>query len=447
WNFINCFNCFFPSSGIFTVNSSLEYQEILGFGGAITDSVGVLLKTLPEEAQDQIISQYFSETGLNYAFIRIPIAGCDYSTRLYTYDDNGVGQSLENFQLAPEDYDLKIPYIKRAQSMTSKPIKIVAAPWMAPERMTECRYPLLCIDLFRKLKSEYYGTYAEYMIRFLDAYKEEGLDIWGLSTQNEPEDGLIGILAPVNLGWTPWEQGEWISQHLGPQLNASKHRDVKIIIYDDQRPLITIWTAIVMSYAEEYISGIGVHSYLDIFPGALVSLAHKQFPDLFILSTEFSITRLITFLGPTVRLGGWDNLEHYVADILENLNHDVNGWIDWNILLNEEGGPTAYETSGIDSPIIVNDTGREYYKQPMWYGLAHISRFVPPGSRRVDLKGPMFTYNVFTSAFVTPQKRLVLIMLNRRSSSFEANINVGSGNYINLKMSPNSVHTIICNRF
>ena len=97
---------------------------------------------------------------------------------------------------------------------------------------------------------------------------------------------------------------------------------------------------------------------------------------------------------------------------LQNFNNHVNGWIDWNIVLDDEGGPSFSNTS-VDSPIIVSNDGQEYYKQPMWYGIGHISRFVPPGSKRVDLQGPLIPFNVDSAAFETPENRVVIVMLNK----------------------------------
>ncbi|PSN49705.1 hypothetical protein C0J52_05333 [Blattella germanica] len=368
--------------------------EVFGFGGALTDTVGMLLSQLKEETQDQLLRQYFSDEGLNYTFLRIPIAASDFSTHWYTYDDFGEGHSLSNFSLCEEDFKYKIPYIRKMENISSTRLKIIAVPWIAPRRMLEPRY-FEFYTMTMRLKDEYYPTYAEYIMKFLNSYKKEGISIWGLTPQNEPKNGLYGGLYPVNLGWTPWEQGEWIRNNLGPMLHCNGFDDIKIIIYDGQRDIITLWTSIVSHH----------------------------------------------FISKPVRIGRWENLELYINSIADIMNNWGSGWLDWNLVLDETGGP-SFMKNWLDSPIIINVTADEFYKQPTWYGIAHYSHFVPPGSRRIDLK-EWFANGITGSAFVTPEDRIVIVLLNRRDSTYEAIINVGKEEQIKIIMTPRSLHTII----
>ncbi|XP_023235434.1 putative glucosylceramidase 4 [Centruroides sculpturatus] len=143
-----------------SIDRTKRYQEILGFGGAFTDAAGINILSLPEQLQDQILRGYYSSDGLDYTFGRVPIASCDFSTHVYSYDDVPGDANLTHFSLTEEDSKLKIPLIHRAQKMQSKSIKLFASPWSAPGWMKSSRKmggPGI-------LKEEYYQTWAEYFV-------------------------------------------------------------------------------------------------------------------------------------------------------------------------------------------------------------------------------------------------------------------------------------------
>ncbi|XKL59759.1 hypothetical protein PGB90_000775 [Kerria lacca] len=391
------------------INENITYQEIIGFGGAFTDSAGINILSLSKSSQEFLLKSYFSKEGIEYNLGRVPIGGTDFSTRGYTYSDDNSDATLKGFKLTIEDFKYKIPLIKRAQECSKHSIKLTASCWSPPKWMKTNKE----LTGFGILREEYYKAYADYHIKFLDAYKKEGIDFWCITTGNEPTNGLLVVNKLNALGWTPISQRKWIGEFLGPAMHSA-YRDTCILTGDDQRYIFPWWLKMIMldKKAAQYINGSAVHWYWDfIIPPVLLRQTHEKFPNLFILNTESSYGDKPWDLFK-VALGSWKRAEDYANDIIQSINNWVTGWIDWNLALNEEGGPN-WINNYVDSPIIVNNTADEFYKQPMFYALGHFSKFISPGSLRIE--SSVSPANVVETLFLRrPDKSLIIIILNRK---------------------------------
>ncbi|XP_023312733.1 putative glucosylceramidase 3, partial [Anoplophora glabripennis] len=182
-----------------TVDPDTKHQNIIGFGGAFTDSTGINIKGLPEEAQKNLIESYFGSSGIAYNLCRVPIGGTDFSTRGYSYDDVEGDDTLEHFALQQDDLDYKIPFILQAKALRNDNIKLFASPWSAPTWMkTNNDWSGM-----GRLKDEYYQLWADYIMRFYEEYDKNNISFWGMTTQNEPSAGFA-ISTKVNcMGWSP----------------------------------------------------------------------------------------------------------------------------------------------------------------------------------------------------------------------------------------------------
>ena len=263
------------------------------------------------------------------------------------------------------------------------PLKMFASPWTAPAWMKSNN------NLIGEgyLLPEYYQAWANYFVKFLKSYEAEGVPFWGLTAQNEPVDGKIPDFTFNCMGWNSTTQREWIVNNLGPTLEKEGFSDIKLMILDDQRPLAPKWAREVFAdeRAMKYVSGIGVHWYAD--DGGLafaLDQCHDEFPDKFILYTE-ACNGDRPWDTEKVMLGDWNRGERYLHNIIENLNHWAVGWTDWNLALDMQGGPN-WALNYVDAPIIVDPENGKFYKQPMYYALGHISRFLVPGSIRIGLQ-------------------------------------------------------------
>ncbi|KAH8024278.1 hypothetical protein HPB51_022397 [Rhipicephalus microplus] len=366
---------------VIRVTPNVTYQEIIGFGGSFTDAAGSNLLRLREPLRTRLLEAYYSEEGLNYNLGRVPIASCDFSMRVYSYDDVSDDFELANFSLGPEDINLKIPFIQQAHEMNkTDPLWLIASPWSAPAWMKTNSHMSGRGTLRGSPNGTYYKTWAQYFIKFLDAYKDHNVSFWGLTPQNEPTSGFVPFYPFQTMGFTAASQRDFIKFDLGPALETAGYGadKVKLLILDDQRAFLPYWANVVLADAEaaKYVSGIAFHWYWNHIRGAhVLTQTHKRHPDKFLLATE-ACEGSSSLSKNRVILGSWKRAESYALDIIQDLHHWTTGWIDWNLALDTMGGPN-WAHNYVDAPIIVNVTSKEFYQQPMYYALAHFSKFLP----------------------------------------------------------------------
>ncbi|XP_025268402.1 glucosylceramidase [Camponotus floridanus] len=391
--------------GKITVNQTDMYQKIFGFGGAMTDSAAINILNLTHNTSDNLLKSYFGPHGINYNFIRMPMGGTDFSTRPYTYAMIENDVLLSDFDLQPEDYNYKIPLTKRAQELKENEIKLLTVPWTASPWM-KTKYSWTSNA---KLRPEYRQLWANYFVKYFEAYRNAGLEFWGVSSQNEP----VSYLYAPNINgmvWTAEEERDWIIEYLSPTLKKNGFEHIKIFIMEENRLTLPDWPKKVFKdqRVRDIVSGVTVHFYFDkkVRSHTLTEIK-RNFPEKLIMYTE-ACTGVDKENG--VILGSWIRGEVYAKNIIENMRHWVSSWIDWNIALDMTGGPN-WVNNFVDSPIIVNNKRDEFYKQPMFYALGHFSKYVPPNSKRIgstmgNMKG------IKNVAFSTPDGGVALIILN-----------------------------------
>ncbi|KAJ1364540.1 hypothetical protein KIN20_024663 [Parelaphostrongylus tenuis] len=360
-----------PASVKIVVDARKQFQSIIGFGGAFTDSTGINLYSLSEPTRKKLLEAYFGENGIQYSLARVPIASTDFSTREYSYADEVGDLKMESFSLAEEDYKYKIPYILSAMNLTGGNIRLFASPWSGPGWMKTNGRMAGGGSLKGEVNGEYYRAYATYLMKFFDEYASNGIPFWAMSIQNEPTTGAIPFFGWQTMHFTAETERDFVKVTLGPLLkssNSTKH--LKIMALDDQRLFLPGWADTIYgdSEASKYVDGIGVHWYLDkLMPASVLTRTHNRHPEKFILATE-ACAGAFFVRGPI--LGDWSRAEDYAMDIITDLNNFVAGWTDWNMCLDEKGGPN-WAKNFVDSPIIVNATADEFYKQPMFYAMGH----------------------------------------------------------------------------
>ncbi|KAJ8289990.1 hypothetical protein GJAV_G00007490 [Gymnothorax javanicus] len=422
---------------------SQKYQRIKGFGGAMTDSAAMNILALSPGAQDLLLRQYFSTEGIEYGVVRVPMASCDFSTRQYTYADTPGDYQLDNFTLAPEDTHMKIPLLQRAQAFSSQPLSLLASAWSAPAWLKTNGALIGKGTLKGQPGGKEYKTWAKYYVRFLDEYRKYNLTFWAATTGNEPTAGEMTNYSFQALGFTPETQRDWVSMDLGPALAQSQHQRTQLLILDDQRLLLPHWAKVVLSdiHAARYIHGIGVHWYMDSITPAELSLSttHHLFPEYYLFGTEACAGWKPYDRG--VKLGSWDRAEDYAHDIIEDLNHYVTGWTDWNLALDLDGGPN-WVKNFVDSPIIVDRTQDVFYKQPTFYSMAHFSKFLREGSQRVGVSYSHAS-DLETTAFTRPDRSTVLTVLNRSEKDVQFEVWDPTVGYIPSISPTHSILTLI----
>ncbi|XP_054153718.1 lysosomal acid glucosylceramidase-like [Oppia nitens] len=428
------------------INRNKTLQEIIGFGGAFTDAAAINIFSLKPQLSQRIINDYYSSDGLSYTMGRIPIGGSDFSTHKYTYDDLDKREDLElkKFNLTNEDLKYKIPLVKLALNVSST-IKLFGSPWSAPAWMKTNNDIAGKGSLKGDAGGPYYRSWAQYIVKFLNSYKSNGIEFWGLTVQNEPIDGQIPGFPFNAMGYTAEQERDFIAKDLGPTLKAANYgiNRLKLMIIDDNRSSVNKWANVILndSSSAQFVSGIAFHWYMNAAsPPTELDKTYQQFPNYFILATE-ACEGWSPFETVKVSLGDWGRAETYAYDIITDLQHYTSGWIDWNLALDTTGGPN-WAKNFVDSPVIVNSTANEYYRQPMFYSLAHFTKFLEPLSRRIQTTDTG-TDQLQTIAFVTPNQSVVVIVLNRLNDTIPLTLVDPELGSVETNVPPHSLQTYV----
>ncbi|XP_075148366.1 lysosomal acid glucosylceramidase-like [Haematobia irritans] len=434
------------STSSITIDRNKTYQKIIGFGGALTGSVSFLLENMPSKLQNHIYKSYYHQDGIGFNMLRTTIGGCDFDLEPWAYNETPKDDlQLSNFTQLDERDLLKVKQIRKIKSVGQlENLKIMAAAWSPPPWMKSNS------DWtgYSSLKMKYYETWAEYHMRYLERMHNENITIWAISTGNEPLNGVIGWLFVrfMSLGWTPQSQALYLNNYLGPMLKKSQFKNVLIFGNDDQRYSYPTWLEKMNETIPDslkYLDGFAVHWYWDdIFGPELIDKTMQLFPNKFLLNTESCVgDKPWQAHGP--ELGSWERGEQYIRAFLQDLQHNFNGWIDWNLILNENGGPN-YVNNTVDAPIVVNTKNyQEFYKQPIYYGIGHFSKFIKPDSKRVQAMVTSPQNSVDAVAFHRPDDTMVLIIFNSAPISQDITINDSVRGSTEVNVPARSIHTML----
>jgi len=373
-----------------------KFQPIRGFGGAVTEAAAYTLSRLPENTRHQIISDYYDPTsGHGYVMSRVHIHSCDFSLENYTYVADG-DRSLGSFDMAREERWV-LPVLRRAQLDAGRPLFLLASPWSPPGWMKTNGD----MNGGGSLLPEFRRTWADYVLRYLQSMSSRGAPVAALSVQNEP----AAVQVWDSCIYSAREERDFVRDYLGPALHQSQLADVKLLIWDHNRDLVFERAKDVLSdtAASQYVWGVAHHWYnSEEFDN--LSRVHDAFPEKHLIFTEGC-------QEGGVHLGEWYTGERYGRNIIGDLRNWVEGWIDWNIVLNETGGPN-HVGNYCDAPIIADTrSGEIHYNSSYWY-IGHFSRFVPPGSVRIESVGSGDAANPTHCAFETPSGDIVVVIMN-----------------------------------
>lgn len=381
------------------VDPNRRYQILEGFGGAFTEAMAATFIKMDSDAQSAILKAYFDpEDGIGYTLCRTHINSCDFSLGNYAYDDVAGDVDLKHFTI-DHDRRMLIPLIRAASQVAGQKIKLFASPWSPPAWMKTNGQ----MNLGGKLKPEYRKAWARYYARYVKEYADEGLPIWGLTVQNEPEAAQTWD----SCLYTGEEERDFVRDYLGPTLREEGLSHLRLMIWDHNRDRMYERARVVLDdpQAAQYVWGVAFHWYMaDAFDN--VQRVHDAFPDKALLFSEGCQEG-----GP--HPGDWAVGERYGRSIIHDLNHWTCAWVDWNMVLNETGGPN--HVGNYCSAPIIADTRRcdlgGVLLNPSYYYIGHFSRYCKPGAQRV-LAAP--THDALeTTAFHNPDGEIAVVVMNR----------------------------------
>lgn len=483
-------------------------QTIDGIGSSFTESSAFVLAHLEPEKRKEVMQEIFGENGANFSLTRTHIGACDFCVEgKYSYLDEKGDTTMASFTLNPDKegfkkekylniidtkYDL-LPMIKEAKEIKSnqndKTLKIVASAWTAPWWMKNIE------DWYSKgtpennyqgtggsLKPEYEELYADYIIKYLNEYRKEGIDIWGITPVNEPH-GNNGQWESMH--FSPKSQNEFIKKHLGPKLKNGKNKDVNLLIYDQNRDGLEHWTNVILAdeETEKYIYGTAIHWYestISVYEEELEKV-NTKFPDKAIIHTEGCIDDLgkdapegigdpegfkesgwfkndsfwwnknATDWGYTAPWQSVKPEEHpmytpvhrYARNIIVSIDHWLKGWIDWNIVLDKNGGPN-HVGNFCGAPIMIDTKSKEVYYTPIFYVLSQFSKTIRPGDKAVQTKkvlNDLANDDLHVCATINNDNILSVQLLNTTKKEITYNLKI-KDQYAEIKIDANAVQTV-----
>ena len=497
-----------PEGTVIRIDPDIKKQTIDGIGSSFTESSAFVLAHLDPAERKNVMNMIFGEEGANFSLARTHIGASDFTVQgRYSYLDKAGDTGMISFSLAPDkegfstaeypgikdvSYDL-LPMIREAMEIKSlqkdNELRIVASAWTAPSWMKDIE------DWYIRgtsennyqgtggsLKKQYIETYADYLIRYLDEYRSEGIEIWGLTPVNEPH-GNNGQWE--SMSFTPETQNEFIKEYLGPKLKSGSNSEVKLLIYDQNRDGLEHWADEILADEEtsQYVYGTAVHWYESTFKvyHETFDRVNAKFPDKTIMHTEGCIDDLGKPAPPGITdperytekdwfdndSFWWNNnatdwaysatwagvqsedhpiytpVHRYARNIIVSLDHWLTGWIDWNVVLDHTGGPN-HVGNFCGAPVMINTESGQIYYTPVYYVLAQFSKTIRPGDRAVQTYRTLEEHgedDLHACATVNGENILSVQLLNTTQNDISCKLQIRE-QYAELKIIANSVQTI-----
>jgi len=413
------------------VNPNKRFQEFLGIGGAITDASAEVFARLPEEKQDELLRAYYDpEDGIGYTLARTTIHSADFSSGSYTYIEEG-DASLESFSI-DHDREFRIPLIKKAIEAAGGELLLYASPWSPPAFMKDSKNMLEG----GKLLPEYRDAWAKYYTLFIKAYETEGMPIWGITIQNEP----MAVQIWESSIYSAEEERDFLRDHLGPTMVNEGLGHKKIIVWDHNRDLISHRANTIFEDPEaaKYAWGIGFHWYETWAGGETM---HENLRN---VAQSFPDKRLIFTEGTNEKFSAdryqyWPNAERYGRSMINDFNAGTVAWTDWNILLDQHGGPNHVGNFCFAPVHGDTDTGELIYT-PTYYYIGHFSKFIRPGAKRVSTTTSRS--HLLATSFINPDDSVATIVMNQSDMEIPYNFIVESSE-VQLVIPAHSMQTLV----
>lgn len=423
------------------VYSDIAYQQIEGFGGALTEAAAYNYLQMDDENKKRFLEACYSKEGLNYTLGRSHIGACDFSFGGYSYSDTE-DPTLGNFTTERDEKYL-LPLIHDVKAYRGKNINLFASTWSPPAWMKTN-------DILSgggRLKKECYPLYAEYLVKFIQDYERRGIPVEYITIQNEPK----AVQPWESCLYTAEEEQEFIRDHFSPALKKAGLK-VKILIWDHNKERVFERARTILSDPEvnKEVYGIAFHWYSgDHFEN--LRLCRQFFPDKALFFTEGCVElHAETSMAAKANSGQteveaakspWEFGECYGHDMMGNFQNGMNAFIDWNLLLDSKGGPN-HVGNFCGAPLIYDIEKKELSYQSSYTFIAHFSRYVEPGSKLIATS--RFTDELEVAAFLTPSGKKVVVVLNQKDEEKRFILkDVLSNSLADITVAPKSINTLI----
>lgn len=388
---------------------SVTYQVFEGFGGALTESAGYIYGQMGEEQKTQMLKEYFEEDAMGYRMVRIPIDSCDFSLGHYEAVEDEKDRAFEGFQLERVEKNI-LPLLNDAQKAHGGNLEIMLTPWSPPAYMKTNGDR----NHGGSLKPEYRKTWADYICRYIKEYRKRGYQIKRLSLQNEPK----AVQTWDSCIYTAKQEKEFLRDYMWPALQENGLSDVEVFIWDHNKErAFERACEIIDETTDSMITGIAFHWYSGDHFEAL-GMIHERFPDKKLILSEACIEYSKFAADDDLK-----NAQKYAHDMIGNMNHGMNAFYDWNVVLDENGGPN-HVGNFCDAPYLFDTKNKELIRRNTADYLWHFTHFIKPGAVRIGISS--YTDEVEATAFLNPDDSIVCILLNRTDHDIEVNVRLGN---------------------
>ena len=413
------------------VDPDKTFQQFIGIGGALTDASAETFAKLPESRQKEFLLAYYDTIkGIGYTLARTNINSCDFSSSSYTCVADG-DKELSSFNI-DHDMQFRIPFIKKVINSAGDKLTLFASPWSPPGYMKDNNNMLHG----GKLKPEYYQSWANYYTRFIKAYEKQGINIWGITIQNEP----MATQKWESCIYTAEEERDFLKNYLGPTMKREGLENKKIIVWDHNRDLIYHRANVIFDdpEASKYAWGMGFHWYED-WSGSQqmysnVAKVHEIYPSKNLLFTEGCASSFRKGRYNEWRLG-----ETYGRSMINDFNSGAVGWTDWNVLLDETGGPN-HVGNFCFAPVHGDTKTGDLIFTNSYYYIGHFSKFVRPGAKRI--LSIASRSQLLTTAFINKNGKVAVIVMNESNKKIKYFLCIGL-NAAEVTILPHSIQTLV----
>jgi glucosylceramidase len=413
------------------VDPAKTFQTFLGIGGALTDATAETFAKMPKEKQQELLTAFYDkQKGIGYTLARTNIHSCDFSSGSYTYVKEG-DKELSSFSIN-HDKQYRIPFIKQAIAAAGGKLTLFASPWSPPGFMKDSTHMLQG----GKLKPEFYDAWAHYYAKFIKAYESEGIPVWGLTIQNEP----MAKQKWESCIYSAEDEANFLKNNLGPTLTKEGLGDKKIIIWDHNRDLIyqRVSTTLRDPEVAKYVWGIGYHWYETWTGGDMqfenLKRVAETFPDKNLIFTEGCAESF-----KAERMTAWALGERYGNSMINDFNAGTVGWTDWNVFLDETGGPNHVGNFCFAPVHADTKTGEIHYTNSYYY-IGHFSKFIHPGAKRIISSSNRS--DMLTTAFRNEDGSIAVVVMNKGGKQFDYKLWIG-GKAVAIKALPHSIATLV----
>jgi glucosylceramidase len=412
------------------VDTTKTFQTFIGIGGALTDAAAETFAKLPGGKQQEFLQAYFDrEKGIGYTLARTNMNSCDFSSGSYTYVEENDAE-LKTFKIT-HDEKFKIPLIKKAMETAEGELKLYVSPWSPPAWMKGNNNMLQGGILLK----EYYQSWANYFLKFIRAYEERGIPVWGLTVQNEP----MAKQKWESCMYTAEEERDFIKNFLGPALWNNGMKDKKLIAWDHNRDLMYHRASTILSDREaaKYVWGIGFHWY-ESWTGAPtfenVKRVAESYP-----GKQLLLTEACNYPFSWDTFDEWQWGENYGASMIADFNNGACAWTDWNILLDETGGPNHVQNFCF-APVHADTRDGSLHYMNSYYYIGHFSKFILPGAQRIAVSSNRA--QLLVTGFKNPDGSIVVIVMNQGETQVDFRLYFGQ-QAAEAISAPHSIMTLI----